>query len=89
MDKNEIYRIYGKDYKEMTKSLLNEADLASLIPEDASIGIKPNLVEPVPADFGATTHLSSTAATTPYLQTMELSWWILRRSLSSKPAKAI
>ncbi len=67
MDKNEIYRIYGKDYKEMTKSLLIEADLASLIPENARIGIKPNLVEPVPADFGATTHPEVVAGIIEYL----------------------
>lgn len=56
MDKNEIYRIYGTEYKEMTKKLLDEAGLYSLIKEGSRIGIKPNLMAPIPADFGATTH---------------------------------
>ena len=56
MQNNEILRIYGTDYKDMTKRLLNEASLYKLVPEGARIGIKPNLVAPVPADFGATTH---------------------------------
>lgn len=56
MQKNEILRIYGTDYKSMTKRLLNEAALFSHIKPGARIGIKPNLVSPVPADFGATTH---------------------------------
>ncbi|MBP5299381.1 MAG: DUF362 domain-containing protein [Lachnospiraceae bacterium] len=68
MEKNEIYRMYGKEYKEMTKTLLNEANMASLIPEGARIGIKPNLVEPVPADFGATTHPEVVAGIIEYLQ---------------------
>ena len=62
MKLNEIYRIYGTAYKQMTMQLLEEADLASLIrqkyPEKANprIAIKPNLVSPTPASFGATTH---------------------------------
>lgn len=56
MQKNEILRIYGTDYKEMTKRLLDEAALYTHITPGARIGIKPNLMAPVPADFGATTH---------------------------------
>lgn len=40
------------EYKEMTKQLLNKCALATLIPSKVSlIGIKPNLVAPVPAEF--------------------------------------
>ena len=43
--KNEIIRIYGRDFKENTIRILEEADLAGLIPSrDSRIGIKPNLV---------------------------------------------
>lgn len=41
----------------MTKELLKEADLAGMIGDTGKrIGIKPNLVSPVPAKDGATTH---------------------------------
>ncbi|HAJ73858.1 MAG TPA: iron-sulfur cluster-binding protein, partial [Lachnospiraceae bacterium] len=57
MNANQILKIYGTDYLEMTVRLLEEADLAAQIPgREACIGIKPNLVVPSPADFGATTH---------------------------------
>ena len=45
MLKNEILQIYGTEYKKNTVRLLEEADLAGLIPSPgARIGIKPNLV---------------------------------------------
>ena len=54
---NEILRIYGTEYTQNTIRLLEEADLASLIPsKTARIGIKPNLVSPSEASWGATTH---------------------------------
>ena len=56
MERYEIWRSYGTDYKDMTKRLLDSCGLASFIPEGAHIGIKPNLVTPSPASFGATTH---------------------------------
>lgn len=57
MNKNEIIKIYGTDFKEMTKRLLAFADPASLISSPgARICIKPNLVSPTPAEYGATTH---------------------------------
>lgn len=57
MDKNEIYQIYGTNYKENTITLLREANLHSLIPaKDARIAIKPNLVSASDASYGATTH---------------------------------
>ena len=80
MKKNEILRSYGTDYKEMTKRLLDRADLAGEIrrktgPVDAGgaeagprIGIKPNLVTPAPAEFGGTTHPEIAAGIIEYLQ---------------------
>ena len=57
MKENEILKIYGTDYKEMTKLLLTEAELESRIPaKNARIGIKPNLVAPRRLSWGATTH---------------------------------
>ena len=60
--KNEIIRIHGTDYTDMTVRLLEAAGLADDIRaatdgvSDPVIGIKPNLVSPTPASFGATTH---------------------------------
>ena len=69
MDKNEIWRSYGTDYKEMTKRLLDRAGLAEDIPPEAvRIGIKPNLVTPSPASFGGTTHPEVVAGIIEYLQ---------------------
>ena len=69
MKKNQIFRIYGKEYKEMTKRLLEAADLAALLPEkDKKIGIKPNLVSPSPAMYGGTTHPEVVAGIIEYLQ---------------------
>lgn len=69
MNKNEIIQIQGMEYKEMTKQLLNECALATLIPSRVSlIGIKPNLVAPVPAEFGGTTHPEVVAGIIEYLQ---------------------
>ena len=56
MDKNQILKIYGKDYKAMTMALLQLAGLSTMIEKGIKIGIKPNLVSPTPAQFGATTH---------------------------------
>ncbi len=70
MEKNQILKIYGTEYKEMTKKLLADADLASRLPADknACIGMKPNLVSPSPASFGATTHPEIVAGIVEYLQ---------------------
>ena len=69
MKRNELLRIYGTDYKKMTKELLTAADLASLIPgKETRIGIKPNLVTPSPASFGGTTHPEVVAGILEYLQ---------------------
>lgn len=69
MKKNQILKIYGSDYKEMTKQLLEEADLAGRIPDtQCRIGIKPNLVSPSVASYGATTHPEVVAGIIEYLQ---------------------
>ena len=69
MKKNEILKIYGTDYVEMTKKLLCGADLVGHIPsKNLTIGIKPNLVCPTPAEFGATTHPEVVAGIIEYLK---------------------
>ena len=67
--KNQIWKIYGTEYKKMTMELLEKTDLAALISDrNLRIGIKPNLVCPTPADFGATTHPEIVAGILEYLQ---------------------
>lgn len=69
MDKNEILMISGTDFRGMTKELLEEADLAGRIPgKGCKVGIKPNLVSPTEASFGATTHPEVVAGILEYLQ---------------------
>lgn len=69
MEKNQIWKIYGTDHKEMTKKLLMETDLAGEIGDQKKrIGIKPNLVSPSTADWGATTHPEIVAGIVEYLQ---------------------
>jgi uncharacterized protein (DUF362 family) len=69
MKKNEIWRSYGTDYKDLTKRLLRQAGLAELLPsQDARIAIKPNLVTPSPAEFGGTTHTEVVAGIIEFLQ---------------------
>ena len=47
MEKQEILAIYGTEYKQMTKTLLQEADLEGrILSKECKIGIKPNLVAP-------------------------------------------
>lgn len=74
--------IHGLDYKEMTKELLRESGLEehlmqkrSFLKKDGKedldkfrIGIKPNLVSPSTADWGATTHPQIVAGIIEYLQ---------------------
>lgn len=72
MKKNQIYIKCGTEYKQMTKELLTECRLAELIPEKESrIGIKPNLVSPSEASYGATTHPEIVAGIIEYLQEHE------------------
>ncbi len=50
-----IYIKYGSDGFEMARSLMKHMNIASEIPENALIGIKPNLVVAKPSASGATT----------------------------------
>ena len=69
MKKNEIYIKSGTEYKEMTKELLEQCDLAEQISSpDLQIVIKPNLVSPTEASWGATTHPEIVAGIIEYLQ---------------------
>lgn len=69
MKRNQIFKIYGTDYKKMTEELLEECNLAEQIgKKDSRIGIKPNLVSPSPASWGATTHPEIVAGIIAYLQ---------------------
>ena len=70
MKRNEIWRSYGTDYKEMTKRLLIQSGLEQLLPQQrtARIAIKPNLVTPAPASFGGTTHPEIVAGIIEFLQ---------------------
>ena len=69
MENNEILMIYGKNYKEMTKEILEASGLEERVPgRNARIGIKPNLVSPTPAGYGATTHPEIVAGIIEYLK---------------------
>lgn len=69
MEKNELLLIYGNSYTDMTKMLLMEADLKSMIlGKKTRIGIKPNLVAPSDPAWGATTHPEVVAGIIEYLQ---------------------
>ncbi|MBS6395805.1 MAG: DUF362 domain-containing protein [Clostridiales bacterium] len=69
MNKNEILVIYGTDYIEKTRELLEAAGLAQMIGDSGKrIGIKPNLVAPVPASEGGTTHPEVVEGLIRYLQ---------------------
>ena len=69
MKKNELLVTYGTDYVNMTEELLREAGLAELIGDrNRRIGIKPNLVAPVLAAEGGTTHPEVVEGLIRYLQ---------------------
>ena len=63
-----IYQIYGSDAHQMTKALMQAADVASRIPAGASIALKPNLVVAAHPDSGATTHPGVLSGAIEYLQ---------------------
>ena len=69
MDKQDILMIHGTDYKEMTKKLLEAADLEGLIgSKKAQVALKPNLVTSNPPSSGATTHPELLAGAIEYLK---------------------
>lgn len=70
---NQIWKIYGTTFKQMTKDLLEQTGLEDCIlqkhhSKEICIGIKPNLVCATPADFGATTHPEIVAGIIEYLK---------------------
>ena len=68
---NRIWKVFGNEYKEMTKQILTAANLALRIENrKAVIGIKPNLVVPSKAEYGGTTHPEVVAGIIEYLQEM-------------------
>lgn len=69
MEQNQILKIYGTDYQQMTKELLEIAGLADRIRDrKRRIGIKPNLVSASLPSYGATTHPEIVAGLIEYLQ---------------------
>lgn len=69
MKKRDIFLIHGTDYKEMTKQLLERANLAADIrDQEKKIALKPNLVAASDPSHGATTHGELLAGTIEYLQ---------------------
>ena len=67
--KNQIWKLYGTQFREMTKELLFKTELADLIGNRKTrVAIKPNLVVASPAEFGGTTHPEVVAGIVEYLQ---------------------
>lgn len=68
MKENQIFCICGTEYKTLTKKLLEECDLKErILSKKCRIGIKPNLVSPSEASWGATTHPEIVAGIIEYL----------------------
>lgn len=68
MRENQIFCICGTEYKTLTKKLLEECDLKErILSKECRIGIKPNLVSPSEASWGATTHPEIVAGIIEYL----------------------
>ena len=63
-----IYEIYGADAHEMTKALMEAADIADCIPHGAAIALKPNLILASKPENGATTHAGVLSGCIEYLQ---------------------
>lgn len=69
MQNQQIILIHGKNYKQMTKQLLQAAGLADEIgSRDTPVALKSNLVIGAPASRGATTHPELVAGVLEYLQ---------------------
>lgn len=69
MKNNSILIAYGEEIFALAEEILTEADLAKMIPDPSClIGIKPNLVAPVPASEGGTTHPEIVEALIRYLK---------------------
>jgi len=69
MEKNDILLIHGTNYQEMTKEIMQAADVAALIGDkNKKIGMKPNLAVAKDPKSGATTHAELLAGVIEYLQ---------------------
>lgn len=79
MEKNQIVIKSGTCYQEMTREILEYCDLEAHILDKSKelygsesrslrIGVKPNLVAPVTADYGSTTHPEIVAGILEYLK---------------------
>lgn len=69
MERNDIIIIHGKDYKNMAKKVLEQADVAGDIgSRDKKVALKPNLVTAKAPSSGATTHSELLAGVLEYLQ---------------------
>ena len=69
MEKYDIIKIHGKNYKEMTRQVLESADLAALIGDrDKKITLKPNVLGTFTPEIGAVTHPEIVRAVIEYLQ---------------------
>lgn len=65
---SKIYEIYGTDPHEMTKNLMEAANVADRIPSGACIALKPNLVREGSPETGATTHAGVLSGCIEYLK---------------------
>lgn len=63
-----IYEIYGFDAHQMTRSLMDAADVASMLPAGGRVALKPNLVVAASPDRGATTHAGVLSGAIEYLR---------------------
>ncbi len=92
MDRKDILLSQGTNYKKMTRNLLEASDLIGLIPDkNCKVGIKPNLVSPTEASYGATTHSEVVAGIIEYLQMYGVSRIVLMESswVGAKTTEAI
>lgn len=81
MDQKDILVSQGTNYKKMTRELLEASDLIGHIPDkNCTVGIKPNLVSPTEASYGATTHTEVIAGIIEYLQMYGVSRIVLAES---------
>ena len=62
-----IYEVFGTDAHTMTLSLMEAANVADMIPDGASVVLKPNLVLSGTPDEGATTHAGVLSGCIEYL----------------------
>lgn len=89
---NRIYEIYGSDAHEMTRALMEAANIREHIPIKARIALKPNLILAADPADGATTHAGLLSGCIEYLQeagfrdisVIESSWYGERTERSLK-----